>query len=355
MFGVDAARTGHNPDERGPTGSAGVAWERTLDGEPVTAPAVVDDAVFVGTRGGGVYALDAKSGETEWSRRLPEGQVSWGVTPPAVGDGSVFVGSNGPGYGGSLHALDVGDGSTNWTLDLFVPSPPAVVEGEVLVAFRGDATGVAAVDAVAGEERWRCETVDGAGGPAVAGGTVCIGGPGGFVYAVDRSTGRETWRFDSNQYQPTTWAADDTPVVAGDRVYASNENFLLSLDGASGSDRWHRGLVMLSESPALYDGSLFLVGSDADNQEVLYAVDASTGNDRWRYEPELVYGDGGTAPTVAGSTVYAGVGKAVVGVASDTGESVWQYETREPVGGSPAVVDGTVYVGDRGGTLYALR
>ena len=62
-----------------------------------------------------------------------------------------------------------------------------------------------------------------------------------------------------------------------------------------------------------------------------------------------------TAPTIVNGIVYFGYGGGTVyAVDAATGEEVWRYETSGSVRSTPQVVGGTVYVGSSDNNLYAL-
>jgi outer membrane protein assembly factor BamB len=96
---------------------------------------------------------------------------------------------------------------------------PAVAGG---VLYLGLSTGLVALEAATGQERWRWES----GGyavstPAVAAGDVYAGGfatfaagsHAGFLFVVDAATGRERWRYAAGEW------VSATPVVAGGAAY----------------------------------------------------------------------------------------------------------------------------------------
>jgi len=92
-YGHDAANSRTQPDETGlgPAAVAGLApkWafstNSTGDGTGFnTTPVVYEGCVFIGSFGGVVYALDAKSGHVVWQRKL---------SAPNPGSGGVIVGA----------------------------------------------------------------------------------------------------------------------------------------------------------------------------------------------------------------------------------------------------------------------
>ena len=84
----------------------------------------------------------------------------------------------------------------------------------------------------------------------------------------------------------------------------------------------------------------------------VYALNANTGVKLWSYatgEPL------GSSPAVANGVVYIGSeDKKVYALNASTGAKLWRYATGNAVYSSPAVANGVVYVGS-GGNEYALN
>jgi outer membrane protein assembly factor BamB len=157
--------------------SSKFGWDRTT---LQSSPAVAGGMVYVGSRDGSFYAVDAKSGTQRWKK---DDGVPWVITSPAVADGHVFIGSSDGHYVGSL---DAATGKEEWktNLDILVWSSPAVA-GDVVIA--GDGAGrVNAFDRTTGKQLWnfRAGTSDIYSSPAVDGDLVIIGSTEGAVYAL---------------------------------------------------------------------------------------------------------------------------------------------------------------------------
>ncbi|NOZ77276.1 MAG: PQQ-binding-like beta-propeller repeat protein [Euryarchaeota archaeon] len=114
-----------------------------------SSPAVSEGRVFVGSREGSFYAVDASTGEFLWEFQT-EGPVEGS---PAVAGGTVFVGS----YDGCLYALDAATGKERWRYETGaeVFTSPAVSGGAV---YFGSFTGeFMALNALNGKRIWKQE------------------------------------------------------------------------------------------------------------------------------------------------------------------------------------------------------
>ncbi len=95
-----------------------------------SSPAVVGDAVYVGSDNGTVYALNPANGHLDWSFTTPTGSSV--VSSPAVDGGTVYVGSEDK----RVYALDTATGHLVWSYPTgnLVVSNPAVAGGIVYAA-----------------------------------------------------------------------------------------------------------------------------------------------------------------------------------------------------------------------------
>ena len=389
LFGHDVRNSGHAPDATGPASDATVEWR--FDGETPTmnsSPVVVDGTVYVPGSGdpGYVHAVDAETGEAEWTFE-PDGYAS---SAPAVVDGRVYVGT----WGQQFYALDATTGDPVWQADVghrFGSSSPVVHDGVVYVGTIGDgplvvsgsddedefeSCAVLALDATTGEQLWRYDDFGGKenveSSPALADGRVYVGSESG-LYALDADTGEIAWKRNDVQTHP-----DPSPAVVDGVVYYGAPNTadggpparLRALDATTGDTRWTAGVddVSLRTSPAVADGTVYVAASsmrtcipESDDcsgttRGRLYAVDAETGERRWTAG---IATDTRSSPAVVGDRVYVGCRNGVSAVTTD-GESVWRIDfegEREDgpyVRSSPAVSDGRLFVGASDGRLRAI-
>lgn len=201
-----------------------------LPGETARVPAIDTDGRVVTTRSGSsgpvVVAVYPSGREIAWSRAL-DGRA---VTAPAVADGVVYVGTD----AGAV-ALSADDGTLRWRVDAGVTRPdwnrlatanlaPAVGD-ETVVFPTGD--GVCGV-ARRGRIRWRVDGERIVSSPAIRGDTVYVPDLGTGLRAFELSTGRERWR----HADPGTWA---TPALGDQSVFAGTAGGLAVLDRRDGS------------------------------------------------------------------------------------------------------------------------
>ena len=204
--------------------------------------------------------------------------------------------------------------------------------------------------------------------PAVAGDRIYFGSSDGSVYAVDLE-GRQLWAANTGS------AVSSSPAVASGRVFVQNrKGLVLALSATDGKVLWRTQTGedlpldwgfengdMFVSSPAVVAGTVLIGSGDGH----LYALDAESGRGKWRVETK---GRIRSSPAVSDGTVFVGsLDGSVYAADLATGALKWRFDTegrglssarfgydRKSVQSSPAVADGTVYIGARDGSLYAI-
>lgn len=339
MDGRDAGRT-RQVDE-GPT-DPGVVWTTGLDGARATGtPAVADGNLYVPSNAVSgtarhryrLHALSAATGDERWqvplrsdpnapaavrgerivvsARRSTErgrvvafreryGAEEWLhdvdarlTAPPTIDGTTVYV----PDWDGRVHALALADGSVRWSRRpardgraRTFAEPAAVQDGTVYLGSFTGATGVVALDARSGEERWSQSTDVVTAGPVVDDELVVVRTRGPVVAFAPDGSGRwsfslpgDSWRpmaLDAEHvYGPTrerlyaidrsgerAWTYEPSegpvgaPTVVGDGVFVRERDRLVGLSRTDGSKRWHANVDGTGRA-TVTPGGVFLSGT----------------------------------------------------------------------------------------------
>lgn len=144
-------------------------WAVELDGSPETRPAVADGSVYLAQEGAlRAFSTDGTPTYRVDLRTTGEAAIRYsrGGSAPAVAHGSVYFGAP----DGHVYAVDAATGEREWSFWTWggVSSDPVVAGDTVYVA--SDDTFVYALDAATGTRRWEFDTTghpDGAGGAVV--------------------------------------------------------------------------------------------------------------------------------------------------------------------------------------------
>ncbi len=312
--------------EKFPEGGPKKLWSAPLSGG-YAGPAVVGDRVFVtdyvkkegdtdegnferkptsGTER--VFCLDAKSGEEIWKY---EYAVKYAIsypsgprTTPTVDGQIVYT----LGAEGNLTALNAKDGKVVWTKELkdvyktksalwgYAAHP--LIDGKKLITLAGgEGSHVIALDKMTGEEIWKSQSQkeQGYSPPTIiqAGGTrqLIVPGPTA-IRSLDPETGKRYW---SEAYDATSGSVIMTPLLYKDFLYFGGyqaKNILLKLDSTKPAatvewkDKLKAGISAVNVQPFLQEGTLYGFHDDGN----MYAMDVPTGKRLWE-STDLVGGD----------------------------------------------------------------
>lgn len=190
-----------------------------------------------------------------WFRNFPPERVAREVQA-LVYAGKVFLGTK----SGNLYALDAKTGKEAWKFAAGSPilHTAACAEGKVVVALL-DGT-VRAVDAETGAPVWKFQGEDGFGfstAPLVSSDSVFIGQRGGVFYAINLKDGSLRWKFDAGAPIFNTAAMDQGKVFFCDETL-----YVHCRDAATGREVWKSdklyGQSAKQFHPVVYQGSVIL-------------------------------------------------------------------------------------------------
>ncbi|WP_344295927.1 PQQ-binding-like beta-propeller repeat protein, partial [Streptomyces synnematoformans] len=278
-------------------------WRQSTGGW-VYSLQVAAGTVVTGTRGGGMQARQATTGEPLWELNGAQTEFETQEAGPLVHDGTVYVWGD-----GRLRALDTRSGAERWSYPIGdaaacggVPVrllPADAAAGPTLFASAGKR--VLALDAAYGTLRWTFEAPAVilsppayAPGAALTGGGVFVADHLGTVYALDAADGRERWRIATEARQSI-----EPVLVADGHVHVGSGSALYTLDAVAGTPMWRfatRGDLI--GAPVAADGRVHFGSAD----HCIYAVDAVGGQLRWKLATD---GEITGSPVVANGVVYA--------------------------------------------------
>lgn len=336
-------------------------WAFKTDGPVRSTPAIAAGNIYFGSGDSCVYALDARTGNERW-RFKTNGAVH---SSPAVANGAVYFTSRDE----CFYAVNAHDGKLlakfqtgatlayPWGFD-YLLSSPLIVEH---VAYFGSGDGnVYALDLRSNKPKWKFDARSLVrSSPARFDRTIYFGDMQGYLYALDAETGKEQWRFATEgvKFNPAEFGFDrcaivSSPSISGDVVvFGGRDGFLYTVERASGKQRWRfdHEISWVISSPAIFNGTVFTGTSDG---RFVQAVDLATGKEQWRFKAtETVW----SSPTICDSLVYFGDGGGnFFAVHARDGAEQWRYKTRDRIFSSPIVSEGVVYIGSDDGYLYAL-
>jgi outer membrane protein assembly factor BamB len=254
--------------------------------------------------------------------------------------------------------------------------PPLVAGERVYVAgafsagFRGYGV-VFALDRLTGREVWRFD--DGGdlkpvfSAPCLADGRLYFGE--GFhedsncrVLCVDVATGQKVWQFATQSH------TESSPCIMGGRAFiGAGDDGLYCLDASTGEQVWHFPGLHVDGGPTVVGGQVFAGSYAAPGNRFaateLFCLDAAKGVPVWRVPVEL---SAFSAPAIEGGRAYFAIGNgnfqssavkpagAVLCLDAATGQRLWRRDVPDGVQGRPVLDGNSVYFGCRDGRVYAL-
>lgn len=278
-------------------------WESRLEGrgDSVYGATEVGETVYASSTGG-LYALDATTGDERWA-------FEENIGTPRVTDDAVY-GTASDISTETLYALDPSDGTERWRFELEDQSgdedAPAflagVNDGTCYLWVGGE---LYAVDTSTGTELWQFETDDdswGFSGRLTESAAYVWSRDERTLHAVDAESGTVEWRFEASS---RPWYIIE---AVDEKVIVETETAIHALDATDGTRWWRRGRKLQpDEFAGEVDGDVVYT----QDEGVLYALDVADGSVRWRFAPDdeaVVYARGIDDTVFAGTsegTLYA--------------------------------------------------
>ncbi|MFI1304660.1 outer membrane protein assembly factor BamB family protein [Streptomyces sioyaensis] len=275
-------------------------WRLNTEGW-VYALEVDRGTVVTSTRGGGIQAWEAGTGELLWEAGGLQTDFESAEAGPVLHDGTVYVWVD-----ARLKALEARTGAERWSYPIGDAAACGGVPMRLLPASDGAVyvvagTRVLALDSARGDVRWHFEAPAVflsppafAPGPAVTGGGVYLADYLGTVYALDAADGRDRWRIATEARQ-----SGEPVLVAHGAVHLGSGKALYTLDAVTGTPRWRfQAGAEVVGAPVVAEGRVHFGSAD----HCLYTLDAMGGQLRWKLETG---GEITGSPVAVGGVVYA--------------------------------------------------
>lgn len=254
-----------------------VRWTQALNSAATGAPTVAGDRVFVTTRNGIGWGIDASNGRILWEvlgRRGPAGLVG-GPGPSIAGPLVVF-----PFASGQMIAAGINTGAPTWGASVAgrdqtrafsvisdLTGAPVI---DTTRLYAGSHAGrVAAVSLASGEVEWTAQV--GALNPIwLAGNSVFFVTPENVLTRLDAATGQQYWSVELPFFEESRASRLKTtfvhygPVLAGGRlIVASDDGVLREFDPVSGALLGETALGGgAARNPVVAGGVMYLVTED---------------------------------------------------------------------------------------------
>ncbi|MCK9397161.1 MAG: outer membrane protein assembly factor BamB [Methylobacter sp.] len=318
-------------------------------------PAIGSGKIVAADHGGLVQARSLTTGNLVWETET-EVHFSGG---PGLGAGTIILGSS----DAEVVALDIETGAVLWktTVSSEVLSVPVVGNGIVVVRTTDGA--VIALDEKTGGKRWNYErsvpalSVRGTGSPLIVEDNVIGGYDNGKVMALRLSDGKYVWETSIAVSKGRSEIErlvdlDVDPIVINGVIYvASYQGGIAAISELDGDVLWRNETV--SSHSGLSNDSRYLYLTNT--QSHVMQLDQRSGASLWTQKD--LQQRRLTAPVAYDNYVVVGDFEGYVHWLSRTdGRQLARVQITEgPIDAKPIVVDNTVYVYAKNGTLAALK
>jgi outer membrane protein assembly factor BamB len=297
-------------------------WSIDIGAAP-GSPATDGGSLAVVDRWNRLLLIDTDDGEVRWTRStdpdlpLPWGKEGWDylIAAPTITEDAIYFGSG----DGGLYKVRRTDGAVIWRF---------ATEGRIRAT------------------------------PTVADGMVYIGSGDGYMHAVDARTGEQRWSFetdgaslDSEEFGFDRRQIYSAAAIAGDLLYfGSRDARLYALDRMTGEERWRfeEESAWIIATPVVADGVVYSTRSSSAN---VRALDAETGEELWVTQMgSFVF----ASPLVIGDRLYIGDGAgSLISLDRADGTEIGRLETGSPIWSNPAYHAGRLHFGDDDGVVRA--
>jgi outer membrane protein assembly factor BamB len=186
---------------------------------------------------------------------------------------------------------------------------------------------------------------------------VLVGSCKGFFYSLDRHTGEVLWQYDISQDGEQSNFHGD-PLVLDDVVYIGTDGVgighLYAFDFATGAVWWlypdSRGVA--TDIASLGDAVFGTTLSDE-----LLCLDRDTGDRLWSYHGDHTTSEdffNGTPALTPDAIYFGGIDGTLRALDPDSGELRWAQPLGNRITTSVLYLDGQLFVGTEGGTMFRI-
>ena len=313
-------------------------WAKRFRGAVTSSPVIYEGRVYFGCRDGGLYCLDAGTGEQVWKFAAGAGIGA----SPAVSDGRVFVG----GYSGRFWCVDASSGQKVWEFKAGakIVSSASVASGSVL--FGSFDRNLYCVSAKDGKRRWAYEAAGVVwSSPFVEKGRVFFGSVDGTLYCLSLDSGRLLWKHTA------PGGIYSSPAVSeGVLCFGSNGRAFHFLDASTGKE------LFSIEASRDVRASPLMVGETAygaSDDGVLRCIDVKERTVKWTFKAQRAVR---STPFVSEGILYVtSYDGRLHALDASSGKEVGSFDTGAEIYSSPTVSGGMVYFGANNGNLYCLQ
>lgn len=381
-----------------------LVWHVTLDSSPEGTPHIVDHVVYVLSQNYTLYGFNEQDGSLLWRYHSGDFVSYPPVYPPVIANRVIYVGAP----DGVVKAIRATDGTILWRLSrLGALTSPLIVENNILYLSINRNT-IMALHTADGSVFWRASSLGTVTSPLAAKNAVVYYSVNhNVIVALDVQSGSLLWKRQLSGIAPDTSAFDEVYRTGELLLYLNHstsidnkESRIVALRVGDGSFMWSSRIdgwpvrsaivsdqvvyvLSLNGTVAAYEssrgrsmwqvwlGNAYTLSMVMAHERLyIYSVDGAfnvlqtTTGSLLRHArtnlhvlfPSIVDDRGYVSINAVGSVqIESGQGYSeIVSFNAGDGSTIWRYPTFPPLS-SPLFSDGSIYVNDIQGRVYALH
>ena len=297
-------------------------WSRQLTGGIYSSPVTDGHTLYIGDDIGMMYALDARTGKTEWT--FATGMRIVGSV--ATDEGVVVFGS----ANDTIYGLRTADGTPLWR----VPTKQAVMGAATIykgVAYIGGGDGcMRAIDIHTGEVKWVFDQLKNyvLTRPLVYRGKLYFGCWDTYFYALNLSDGSLVWRWTNGKSNGKLSPASVWPVASDGKIFiTAPDRFWTCLDAETGAQIWRTNQYKVRETVGLSEDGKTVYSKCMWDDVVALDAMAREPQVKWVVNAGFGYEHDPCMPLEKGGTLWVGTKNGLlIGMNAKTGQVMWRHK-----------------------------
>jgi outer membrane protein assembly factor BamB len=286
------------------------------------SPAVEKDKVFVGDDMGYLTAYSLKNGKKLWS--FSSGKRIIGT--PAVSEGIVVFGS----ADRHIYGLNAENGQLLWKVEAQEPVIGAVTIDNGLAYVGASDHTFRAIDIHTGKVAWSYDQVKGyiETKPLIADNKVIFGAWDNTLYALDKTNGKECWKWTGGLTRMHFSPAAVWPVAAEGKVFiADPQRALTAIDMNNGETVWRTFESQVRETVGLSEDAERIYSKTMNDSIVCYATEGNAPKKLWASNVGFGYEHAPSMPQEKEGVMYGSTKEGLIfALDSKTGKIIWKHK-----------------------------
>ena len=286
------------------------------------SPAVENDQVFVGDDLGCLTAYALKNGKKLWS--FVSGKRIVGT--PAVSQGIVVFGS----ADRTIYGLNAADGSLRWKVNAAEPVLGAVTIHEGIAYVGASDKTFRAIEIQTGKVVWSYDQVKGyiETKPLIADNKVIFSAWDNTLYALDKATGKEIWKWTGGLTRMHFSPAAVWPVASNGKVFiADPQRAMTAIDLQNGETIWRTFRSQVRETIGLSEDGERVYSKTMNDSIVCYSTLTNTPEQVWASNVGFGYEHAPSMPQEKDGVMYGSTKEGLLfALEAKTGKIIWKHK-----------------------------